>query len=154
MFANMLNNFLIEDNYLVNTLTYDFRNAFLENDKNKIEAILNKIMLSVSFYDTKENFYHGYMLGLFTFFLNNSKYILKSNRESGSGRFDIMIETVDKKLGIIIELKITDKDMENTAKNALKQMKEKEYYKELELEGIENIYEYSIVFKGKKCIVR
>ena len=68
MFANMLNNFLIEDNYLVNTLTYDFRNAFLENDKNKIENILNKIMLSVSFYDTKENFYHGYMLGLFTFF--------------------------------------------------------------------------------------
>ena len=154
MFANMLNYFLVEDNYLVNTLTYDFRNAFLENDKNKIEAILNKIMLSVSFYDTKENFYHGYMLGLFTFFLNNSRYILKSNREAGSGRFDIMIESVDKKLGIIIELKITNKDMENTAKNALKQMKEKEYYKELLLDKIENIYEYAIVFKGKKCIVR
>lgn len=154
MFANMLNNFLIEDNYLVNTLTYDFRNAFLVNDKNKIEDILNDIMKSVSFYDTKENFYHGYMLGLFTYFLNNSNYILKSNREAGSGRFDIMIITKDRKLGIIIELKIVKDNMEKAATKALNQMKEKEYYKELELDKVKEIYEYAIIFKGKKCIVR
>lgn len=154
MFANMLNNFLIEDNYLDNTLTLDFRNAFLVNDKFKIENILNDIMKSVSFYDTKENFYHGYMLGLFTYFLNNSNYILKSNREAGSGRFDIMIITRDRSLGIIIELKIVKNDMEKEAVKALKQMKDKEYYKELELENVREIYEYAIVFKGKKCIVR
>ena len=44
--------------------------------------------------------------------------------------------------------------MENEAKRALMQMKVKEYYKELELEKVENIYEYAIIFKGKKCIVR
>ena len=65
-----------------------------------------------------------------------------------------MIASFDRKIGYIFELKITKTDMENTAKKALKQMKEKEYYKELELEKVENIYEYAIVFKGKKCIVR
>lgn len=153
-FANMLNTLLIEDNHLDNTLTLELKDAFLANDKTKIENILNNITNNVSLYDTKENFYHGYMLGLFTYFLNNSKYILKSNREAGSGRFDVMIITKDRKLGIIIELKITKETIEKEATKALKQMKEKEYYKELELEQVKEIYEYAIVFKGKKCIVR
>jgi len=155
MFVSMLDSFLLDDNNLNNDLTYDFSEAFISKDKNKIEDILNEVLNSVSFYDTGENFYHGYMLGLFTYFLNNDKYILKSNREAGSGRFDIMIETVDRKLGIIIELKITKEDkMERVAKKALKQIEDKEYYKELVLDKVEVIDKYVMIFKEKKCIVR
>ena len=149
MLNRLIDKTVVNGDYLLKLL----KNNLLENNKGKVEEILNKLLVSLSFYDTKENFYHGYVLGIFSGFLSDS-YVVKSNRESGSGRFDVMIASMDKKIGFIFELKITDKDMENTAKKALKQMKEKEYYKELELEGIENIYEYSIVFKGKKCIVR
>jgi len=152
-FALMLNRLIdktvVNGDYLLKLL----KNNLLINNKEKVEEILNKLLVSLSFYDTKENFYHGYVLGIFSGFLSEN-YVVKSNRESGSGRFDVMIISSDRKFGYIFELKITDKDMENTAKNALEQMKEKEYYKELLLEKVDSIYEYAIVFKGKKCIVR
>lgn len=125
-----------------------------DNNKDGIEKILNTLLPSLSFYDTKENFYHGYMLGLFSLFILENANI-KSNRESGCGRFDVMIETYDKKNGYIFEFKIaTNEDMEKVANTAKKQMKDKEYYQELILDKIENIYEFVIVFKNKKCIVR
>ena len=105
--------------------------------------------------DLHENFYHGYMLGLFESFLRVN-YIVKSNREAGSGRFDVLIEKPDRSMGCIFEFKVIEKarEMEIIAENARKQMKEKEYYKELELDQVTNIKEYAIVFSGKKCIVR
>lgn len=125
-----------------------------DNNKDGIEKILNTLLPSLSFYDTKENFYHGYMLGLFSLFILENANI-KSNRESGCGRFDVMIETYDKKNGYIFEFKIaTNEDMEKVANTAKKQMKDKEYYQELILDKVENIYEFVIVFKNKKCIVR
>ncbi len=95
------------------------------------------------------------MLGIFGGFLNNN-FIVKSNREGGNGRFDLMIEAVDKSVGIIIELKICEKETEIEKKvmEAQKQMKEKEYYKELELEKIKNIKEIVIVFYKKSAVVR
>ena len=155
MFIGMIRDFLIDENNLPNKIAIDFRDSFLNKDKQNLETILNKILNSVSFYDTHENFYQGYMLGLFTYFLNNDKYILKSNREAGSGRFDISIISTDRKLGIIIELKICkENNMERVARKALKQIKDKEYYKELVLDKVENIDKYVMIFKGKKCIVR
>lgn len=125
-----------------------------DNNKDGIEKVLNTLLPSLSFYDTKENFYHGYMLGLFSLFILENANI-KSNRESGCGRFDVMIETYDKKNGYIFEFKIaTNEDMEKVANTAKKQMKDKEYYQELILDKVENIYEFVIVFKNKKCIVR
>ena len=145
---------LIDNPAITITLLREFSENILANNKIKVEEILNKILPSISFMDETESFYHGYVLGLFSLFLS-SNCILKSNREAGCGRFDIMIETSDKKTGIIIELKIDkDNDIEKVATNAKKQIKDKEYYQELILDKVENIYEFVIVFKNKKCIVR
>ena len=145
---------LIDNPAITITLLREFSENILANNKIKVEEILNKILPSISFMDETESFYHGYVLGLFSLFLS-SNCILKSNREAGCGRFDIMIETFDKKTGIIIELKIDkDNDIEKVATNAKKQIKDKEYYQELILDKVENIYEFVIVFKNKKCIVR
>lgn len=145
---------LIDNPAITITLLRECSENILANNKIKVEEILNKILPSISFMDKTESFYHGYVLGLFSLFLS-SNCILKSNREAGCGRFDIMIETFDKKTGIIIELKIDkDNDIEKVATNAKKQIKDKEYYQELILDKVENIYEFVIVFKNKKCIVR
>ena len=120
-----------------------------------MENNLNKMLESMSYMDSYENFYHGYMLGIFQGFLRG-QYIVKSNREAGKGRFDVLIESVDRKVGYIFELKIAENEseMEEESLEAKKQMKEKEYYKELQLDKVENIHEYALVFCGKKCIVR
>ena len=134
---------------------YELHQALISNDKIKIEKILNETLNYMSFYDSQENFYHGYMLGLFVRFLN-SKYIVKSNREAGRGRFDIMIESVDRKIGIVVEFKVAgeNEDIEEKAKIGKEQIVDKEYYKELELDRVENILTYAVAFKGKECKVR
>ena len=133
---------------------YELHQSLINNDKTKLENILNETLNYMSFYDSQENFYHGYMLGLFVGFLNNN-YIVKSNREAGRGRFDIMIESVDRKIGIIVEFKVAGENekLEEKAKIGKKQIANKEYYKELELDRVENILTYAVAFKGKECKV-
>ena len=124
----------------------------LENNKELIEENLNQILQHISFIDTQENFYHGYMLGLFVEFLRED-YIIKSNREAGIGRFDVMLESKDRKIGFVIEFKVAKKEdnLEEKAKEGFEQLKEKEYYQELVLDKVENIVTYAIAFQGKKC---
>ena len=153
LFSRILNEELIDHSGITLSMIREFSESLLTNDKEKIEFNLNKILPSMSFMDSTESFYHGYVLGLFSMFLN-THFIVKSNRESGMGRFDLMIEKLDRSIGIIIEFKITKDDMEETAKKALSQMREKEYYQKLVLDKVENIHEYAIIFKGKKAIVR
>ncbi len=114
------------------------------------------MLQSISYMDSQEYFYHAYLLGIFKSYLDNRYYIVKSNREAGVGRFDVMIEKVDRSTGYIFEFKLANKeeDMESLAESALNQMKEKEYYKELELDQVGEIHEISIVFGKKHCIVR
>ena len=133
---------------------YELHEALTCNDKVKIENLLNETLNHMSFYDSQENFYHGYMLGLFVGFLN-SQYIVKSNREAGRGRFDIMIESVDRKIGIIVEFKVAreNEDLVEKAKMGKEQLVDKEYYKELELDRVESILTYAVAFKGKECKV-
>ncbi len=133
----------------------NFGEALKNDNKEEMENNLNKMLESISYMDNYENFYHGYMLGIFQGFLRE-KYIVKSNREAGKGRFDVLIESVDRTVGYIFEFKIADNEseMENMASLAKNQMKEKEYYKELQLDKVSNIHEYALVFCGKKCIVR
>ena len=154
-FVEILTSLITNNKNIVSVDIGNFNEAIISNDKITMEKILNKVMQSMSFYDEKEMFYHGFMLGLFTFILNNDAFILKSNREAGSGRFDILIEKKDRSIGVILELKISkEKDIEKVAKIALKQMSDKEYYQELILDKVENILAYAIIFKDKKCIVR
>ena len=132
----------------------EFLKSIVNENKEYMEKFINMSLNTTSYYDEVEAFYHIYMIGLFGGFLNKN-YIVKSNREAGLGRFDLMIEKTDRTLGIIIELKVSDEDnMENKAQEGITQMKEKEYYKELILDKVTNIKEIVIVFHGKKAIVR
>lgn len=143
-------------NYMDETLA--FRDALLEDDKVSAEANLNKLLQTISYYDNKEAGYHGYMLCLFTFFLNNKNYIVSSNEESGYGRPDILIRRKDRTKGLVIEFKISDsieeKEMEKIATSGVEQLKAKKYKQRLEFEEYERVYEYVFVFHGKKVIIR
>ena len=111
--------------------------------------------------EKSSHFYHGLVLGLMVDQVDN--YILNSNRESGFGRYDIMLEPIDKnneKLpGIVIEFKVfnpkKEDTLEETVKNALRQIKEKDYDAELIKRGVkeENIYHYGFAFKGKEVLI-
>ena len=107
------------------------------------------------------HFYHGLVLGLMVDQVDN--YILNSNRESGFGRYDIMLEPIDKNNekypGIVIEFKVFNQKkedtLEETVENALRQIKEKDYDAELIKRGVkeENIQHYGFAFRGKEVLI-
>ena len=140
----------------VYSLINEFNKALVSNDKVKIEVILNNMFMSLSFMDSQEYFYHAYTLGIFKSLLDSRLFIVKSNREGGMGRFDVSIRKIDNSIGFIVEFKLASsfEEMEKDAMLAMNQMKDKEYYKELVLDGVKDIKEVAIVFFDKKVIVR
>lgn len=129
-------------------------NALYDKDAAKIKEALNKFMLkTISYYDNlKENYYHGLMLGLLA--IGESNYDIRSNSESGLGRYDIQLIPKKSALpGIIIEVKAADKDagveLSKLAQTALKQIEEKKYDTELCAQGINDIIKYGVAFQGK-----
>ena len=100
---------------------------------------------------TKENFYHGILLGILGF---KAGWTVTSNREAGDGFSDIMIRTEDMKKGIIIEIKYTEANMEEVCQKALRQIEEKNYAEELRREGVHTILKYGIACNRKNCRVR
>lgn len=100
---------------------------------------------------TKENFYHGILIGILGF---KSGWYVKSNRESGDGYSDIIIETDNEDVGIVIEVKYAENgDYEVICQNALKQIEDKAYDAELKKNGCRTIYKYGIACYRKKCKV-
>ena len=147
---------------------HDFSKALISGDLREMNAYMNSIAESVfSYFDTggkpseyrqPENFYHGFVLGLISDL--RGLYIVTSNRESGYGRYDIMLEPVaDGYDGIIIEFKVFDPgretSMEDTVESALKQIEEKKYETSLIHKGItkEKIRKYGFAFKGKQVLI-
>ena len=148
---------------------FRFAEAMLMGDIRGMNRYLNDIMLtSMSSFDggnnpsikLPENFYHGLVLGLLA--ENTRDYVITSNRESGYGRYDVVMEPKETgKPAAIMEFKVFDtldeeKDLEDTAKNALRQIEEKGYETDLLARGIpvENIRKYGFAFRGKKCLIR
>jgi hypothetical protein len=118
------------------------------------EELGRLLMDSISFNDAYENFYHGFVVGALA---NMHDYIVKSNREGGTGRSDLFIKSVSKRgVAIVIEFKIAKNidDLEKRADDALKQIKEKGYDMELRSEGYKNIIKYGISFCEKDCYVK
>lgn len=100
---------------------------------------------------TKENFYHGILLGILGF---KSGWYVKSNRESGNGYSDIFIKVEDKDIGIIIEIKYAEKeDLTAACENALRQIDMRNYTEEFHQAGVVTVLKYGIACFRKKCRV-
>ena len=151
LFSEILMKILTDDFLIDISKVRLFFKGVLNNDKDTIQNILNHMLPKLSYHDLNESGYHNYVMALF---INDNNYIVYSNRESGMGRFEIMIKDKQFNKGIIIEFKVTQDDLEDSAIKALKQIEEKEYYMDLVNEGYKEIIKYAIVFKGKKCVVR
>ena len=132
-----------------------FRNimeALKKNNIDNFEKYLQNIILkSASYYDGKnEDFYHGLILGM-TLYLDRDYYV-NSNRESGLGRYDVIIEPKNKNnRGYILEFKVVkdEKDLENTAKEAIEQIIDKKYDTQLKEREVKDITLIGIAFFGK-----
>ncbi len=126
-----------------------------EEFSKRLQDMLSKMM---SYYDAngqnRESFYHGLMLGL-TSLLGRS-YQVRSNRESGFGRFDLAIyPLLPRTNGVLMEFKASDdqKNLDSLAKEALRQIEDRSYDTEMRAQGVKQIQKYGIAFCGKKCSI-
>ena len=131
---------------------------YADDIKGLQKAIAEYLDNSISFYDAgAEGFYHGLVLGLIA--LMDNQYKIKSNRESGEGRYDISLIPREKRYpGIIMELKwkkgLDEKALEQLSEEALNQINDKGYNFEMREDGVENISKFGIAFSGKKVVIR
>ncbi len=151
--------------------TNEFIKALITGDIESMNEYMNDVALrTFSSFDSgkhtsekkaPENFFHGFVLGLMVD--QSENYIITSNRESGFGRYDIMLEPKDKQTqkypGIVIEFKVInprkENSLEETVEAALKQIEEKNYDAELINRGVkeENIHHYGFAFKSKEVLI-
>lgn len=141
-----------KDGELLNRFCEALENGNTESAEKCFGEYLRK---TISIRDTsvrkemKENFYHGILLGILGI---KENWIVRSNRESGEGYSDILIETDDTAMGIVIEMKYAeDGNLQKAAEKALKQIESKQYEEALYDEGIEQILRYGIACYKKRC---
>ena len=132
------------------------KHALETGDCEAAEDFINSQLAdTISYYDYAENFYHGFMAGLL---VNIGGYRVKSNRESGNGRPDIVMQTVQVRKGrvIILELKIADSiaEMEAACDRGLAQIEEQHYAEPFITEGYPEVKKYALSFCKKECMVR
>lgn len=141
-----------------NNVSISIHQAIFSKDTSKLQSLLEDFMLkSISTMDgAGEAFYHGMMLGLCT--VLGSQFKVRSNRESGLGRFDIELLPMVKGIpGFIFEFKHTkdiNVDLDSLANSALKQIEDMKYDTELNDFGVEDIVKIGIAFRQKSAVVK
>ena len=151
-----------------NSITYWFEQRMKETDRSPLKHALeagdcevaedfinSQLADTISYYDYAENFYHGFMAGLL---VNIGGYRVKSNRESGNGRPDIVMQTVQVRKGrvILLELKIAGSiaEMEAACDRGLAQIEEQHYAEPFITEGYPEVKKYALSFCKKECMVK
>lgn len=146
----------------------DFIKALLQNDKKAMNYYMNKVVMqTISYFDTgnkpsdeiePERFYHGFVLGLMVDL--SDRYHILSNRESGFGRYDVMLEPIEtKQAAYVLEFKVYDSEdeqgLQDTVQSALEQIQTKQYDSNLLAKGIspEQIFHYGFAFRGKEVLI-
>lgn len=123
-------------------------------DARRIADILNSQLFgTISFYDNAENFYHGFLTGILS---QSENYLVKSNREPGNGRSDIMVMSPSLRgRAFIVEVKVSGSvhKLESDAEKALQQIYDRKYMDELRKEGYQKIDCYGVSFYRKDCEV-
>ena len=163
MFEDMIRDWFSEEDVPYN----EFIKAMLSGDVKAMNRYMNTVSLATfSYFDTAKNsftenaperFYHGFVLGLVVELMG--RYKVNSNRESGYGRYDVMLEPLNSEdPAFILEFKAQDsdeKDLEKTVESALNQIKDKKYESELIARGIEKerIRCYGFAFQGKRVLI-
>ena len=164
MFQRMIHDWFVP----VKSEYNDFVKAMFIGDVDAMNEYMNRVALQIfSYFDTgdrasgaePERFYHGFVLGLLVDL--QGSYYVKSNRESGFGRYDVMLEPKNLEEGnaVILEFKVRstrkEKSLEETAQSALAQIRERKYSRELREKGIakEQIKEYGFAFEGKNVLI-
>ena len=151
-----------------NSIAYWFEQRIKQTDRSSLvraletgdceaaEDFINRQLAdTISYYDYAENFYHGFMAGLL---VNIGGYLVRSNRESGNGRPDIVMQTVQIRKGrvIILELKIAGSiaEMEAACDRALAQIEAQHYAEPFITEGYPEVKKYALSFCKKECMVK
>ena len=151
-----------------NSIAYWFEQRMKETDRSPLKHALetgdceaaedfinSQLADTISYYDYAENFYHGFMAGLL---VNIGGYRVKSNRESGNGRPDIVMQTVQIRKGrvILLELKTADSiaEMEAACDRALAQIEEQHYAEPFITEGYPEVKKYALSFCKKECMIK
>ncbi|MDE7187085.1 MAG: PD-(D/E)XK nuclease domain-containing protein, partial [Lachnospiraceae bacterium] len=133
----------------------DLYHAMEEGDADKMGEILTgQLFSTISFCDSAENFYHGFLAGILS---QSEDYLVKSNRESGIGRSDLMVKSPSLRgRAFIVEIKISENidELEADADRALRQIYDRKYMDELFTEGYRRVDCYGISFYRKDCEVR
>ena len=128
--------------------------AVVDRDAAVMEEEITELLLeTISFNDAYESFYHGFLAGILA---GMKGYIVKSNREGGRGRSDLFIYPVTRrKAAFVVEFKVAKsiRELEQKAEEAIQQIKDKNYGKELNDNGYEVVHKYGIAFFGKDCQV-